>query len=62
MLDDFDACEVLGNQYNGNWWVYFLVIPAQETTFDSFEEFSSYLDKGQVPYGLGWYGFRVDCQ
>ncbi|MCD6198391.1 MAG: hypothetical protein J7K15_07435 [Deltaproteobacteria bacterium] len=62
MLDDFDACEVLGNQYNGNWWVYFLVIPAQETTFDSFEEFSSYLDEGQVPYGLGWYGFRVDCQ
>ena len=62
MLDDFDACEVLGNQYNGNWWVYFLVIPAQETTFDSLEEFLSCLDEGQVPYGLGWYGFRVDCQ
>jgi len=62
MIDDFDVCEVLGNQYNGTWWVYSLVIPAQERTFDSLEEFLSCLDEGQVPYGLGWYGFWVNCQ
>jgi len=58
---DFDACTAFGNAFNGGWFVYFLVIPAQNQTFTTVEALLNYLETNDVPYRLQWYGLDVKC-
>jgi hypothetical protein len=58
---DFDACGVFGSAYNGEWSVYYLIIPAQGRTFGTADALVSYIEKNNVPQRYEWYRFELQC-
>ncbi len=58
---DFDACAAFGGAYDGDWSVYYLVIPAQGRTFGTADALLSYITKNHVPYRYEWYDLELRC-
>jgi hypothetical protein len=58
---DFDACAAFGSAYNGDWSVYYLIIPAQGRTFETADALLSYITKNHVPHRYEWYRLELKC-
>lgn len=62
IYEDFDACSAFGNAYDGPWYVYLLIIPAEEgRSFTSVDELWRFIEDNDVPYRLKWYRLNVQC-